>query len=772
MHPLARTCLAFVVGVALSPWLDLPAPVWALVALVSLGAMWRPSGLPGLVLAGLLGVACCRLVPQGPALEGHVALVGVRTGAASGREAHVDVLRARQVGGSWQASRGRVAVQFSERPPPAGVGVLVFGTARDATTQRLPGAPDPTRAMARVGIRTQVRARRVRVLGPELQRDGPPRDPTGLLTALTLGDRSGLAPHTVEVLRATGTAHLLAISGFHVGVVSMLVAGVARRFRRGLATVRPAGVPPIEWGAAVAAAFTYAMVAGSPLSAQRAAGLLALGAVGRFAGRGLRMESLLGLVAVAVLWLDPAAVATPSFQLSFGAVVGLLRIGAPMQARLPAGRLRWLSSGIAATTGATLGTLPAAAWWFQDLAVWSPLANLVALPLTSLVLVPCAGVAAFGPEPLASLADTVGTAGSRVLVGLLEPMAVEPFHPAVGPVGALVLGVAVLLAHRPALATLLAMFALGVRPVPRQLTITFLAVGQGDATLVEHANGRRWLVDGGPGRVDVTAWLRRRGIRRIDRVVATHNQRDHIGGLGTVLDTLRVGELHVSSHAGLGVVRAAAERQGVPIRPASGIHPAPAFAGEPNDRSVVMAVGPVLLTGDIERAGEAAVARFVGPFDVMKVPHHGSTTSSSDGLLGAVSPTVAVVSVGKGNPWGHPRDVVLARYDRHGIAVLRTDIHGTLQWTEGGWRAHRPGEGWYVPTLHVPPRPPIAPVRPPPETKLTIEHNRSVPDPMREGGVVCGGAGIPWRRQSWSPSSPYLGPASSTCARWSTRGPS
>lgn len=695
MHPVARTSLAFVVGVALAPWVPGSLGSWGLGALW-LGplAAWRPSGLPGALLAVVLGVISCRLVPTGPALEGPMVVVGVRTGAASGREAHVEVRQTRGVGEPWVPGRGRVLVAFPDRPPPAGAQVVVFGTARDPHTQRLPGAPDPTRAMARVGIRTQLRARRVRVLGTPTSSPAPPSDPTGLLTALAVGDRSGLAPHTVDVLRATGTSHLLAISGFHVGVVAMLMAGLAGRARRWTALLAPRGFIPLEWLAAVAAAVAYAWVAQAPLSAQRAAGLLALGALGRMAGRGLQIDGLLGLVAVAVLWVDPAAVATPSFQLSFGAVVGLLRVGTPLQRWLPGGRLRWVSSGLAATIGATAGTLPAAAWWFQDLAIWSPLANLVALPLTSLALVPCAGVATFGPEPLAGWAASLGTLAARLLVAILEPLAVEPFHPAVGPVGALVLGLAVLVVHRPALATLLTVFALALRPMPRRLTVTFLAVGQGDATLVEHGDGRRWLIDGGPGRSDVTAWLRRRGIRRLDRVVATHNQRDHIGGLELVLATLRVDALHVSDHAALGAVRAAAERRGVPVVAAEGLHPPPDFVGDPNDRSVVLGVGPVLLTGDIERSGERALADHVVPYPILKVPHHGSTTSSSPVLLDAVDPDVAVISVGLGNPWGHPRPVVLERYEERGITVLRTDRDGTLQWSSEGWWSHRPGRGW------------------------------------------------------------------------------
>ncbi len=315
MHPIARTCLAFVVGVALAPFVPGSLLAWSAAALVLVPlTLCRADGLAGLAVATALGVVCCRAVPDGPALEGDVVVLGVREGASSGRDGHLRVLRSRAVGGEWTPAEGRIQVHWPDAPPPSGAEVLVFGTASSTATQRLPGAPDPTRAMHRVQIHAQLRARRVRVLGAPTPKPHAPRDPTGLLTALALGDRSGLDPHTVEVLRATGTAHLLAISGFHVGVVAMLAAGLAARLRKAWGLLGHRGLPRLELVAAIGAAFAYAAVAGAPLSAQRAAGLLALGALGRLAGRGVAIEAVLGLVAVGVLWIDPAAIATPSFQ--------------------------------------------------------------------------------------------------------------------------------------------------------------------------------------------------------------------------------------------------------------------------------------------------------------------------------------------------------------------------------------------------------------------------------------------------------------------------
>jgi len=696
MHPVTRLCGSFVVGVVVAPWAG--TGPWVPLVLASLAAalpFGGAVGLRGALVALLAGIAVAHGEPAGPLLPDEVVVVGARVGASTGRVGDVRVTRWRAIGGPWHPAEGRVRVDFGQRPPALGTRVLIEGPARRLTPRGLPGGPDDLVAASRVGVRSRVRARGWRVLGAARSQRGPTHDPSGLLRALALGDRSGVSEHTVEVLRRTGTSHLLAISGFHVSVVAMMAGAVAARVRRAAAVAAPSGLPPWELVVGVAAAMAYAWAAQAPLSAQRAAGLLLLGAVGRGLGRTVAVEPLLGLVAVAVLLGDPAAVSTPSFQLSFGAVVGLVRLGGPLLQQLPGGRLRSLSASVAATVSATAGTFPAAAWWFQELAPLSPVANLVALPLTSAVLVPAAAVASFGPEPLAGLAGVVGSWGASLLVACLEPMAVTPFRPAVGVMGCGALWVGLgLLPRWPGAAAALTVVALAVRGVPQVHSTTFLSVGQGDATLVEFADGRRWLVDGGPPGGAVAAWLRRRGVRRLDQVVITHNQRDHLGGLLPVVQTLRVGQLAVSSHDKLGVLRDAARQRGVPVVSADGLHPVEGFEGGPNDRSVVLSVGGVLLTGDIEAAGEAAVAASVGPHEVLKVPHHGSRSSSSVELLAAARPSVAVVSVGRHNPFGHPHDVVLARYARAGIAVLRTDRHGTLVHRGSRWWGWQQGRGW------------------------------------------------------------------------------
>jgi competence protein ComEC len=271
-----------------------------------------------------------------------------------------------------------------------------------------------------------------------------------------------------------------------------------------------------------------------------------------------------------------------------------------------------------------------------------------------------------------------------------------------------------LLARRPALASLVALVGLGLRRWPRgHLLFTFLAVGQGDASLVIWPDGRRWLVDGGPEERAVLRWLRREGIRHLDVVVATHPHPDHIAGLSAVLDELSVEQLWVSRPAGadeqgyLGLLAVAHARgvevleSGDPRIPA--IYPLPGDAREPGDANadslvLYLASGAhrVLLAGDTEAHGEAAFTARTGPVDLLKVPHHGSRSSSSPEMLAALRPRLAVVSCGLGNSFGHPHPQVLARYTPS--RLLRTDVDGTIQVEGDGstltLRAWSPGRGW------------------------------------------------------------------------------
>jgi len=670
--------LAVVLGVALAP--DVPGPLgaWGLVSgglggLAALAWVHRLGWRPLAVACGLaLGVSASRSVPPGPEIEGVVQLTGVRVGSSLGRSADVAL-----PGG------GRVRVRFGGRAPSVGTAVAVLGHAGPVRPV-LPGAPDPVRAASLTGVRTEVVAIR------DAAAPAPPapralHDPTGVLRAVVTGDRTGLDPELVARLRRTGTAHLLAISGFHVSVVAGLLASIGVLVTRVAAARVPAGWPPLAAaGLGVAAAAGYAHIAGAPVSAQRASLVLALVVGGRLLGRRPRWLSILAVAAAVVAAVDPASIATPGYQLSFGAVAGLVTVGQRIAGLLPPDTpraLAWAGRSAAASVGATAGTLPAAAWWFQSLAPLSVLANLVAVPGFGFVVVPAAGLAHLLPEPLSGVAATVGTVAVQALAVGLGGLDVPPLAPAVGPVGAVLLAGALALTVRWPLpgAGAVALVLGWPAPRPDGWRFVFLDVGQGDAALVEHPDGQRWLVDGGRPSRAVLHWLRREGIRDLDVVVVTHPDLDHLGGTLPVIGGLRVGEVWAHEPPEELVERCAAAS--VPLRaPPDALWPRGPVESSDNAASIVLSVGPLLLLADVDSTVEGElVRRGLRPHPLLKVAHHGSASSTSAALIDAVRPQHAFVSVGRGNRYGHPAPAVLARLGDRGVTVWRTDEHGTVE---------------------------------------------------------------------------------------------
>ncbi len=468
--------------------------------------------------------------------------------------------------------------------------------------------------------------------------------------------------------------------------------------------------------ATVMAAWSYGALAGWPPSAIRAALMLAGAGVALALERGRDPRQLLGAAAIITVLAEPALVATPGWQLSFGALLGLLWVTPSLLRLLPPDLPSWslwLARSSFATLAATLGTLPAAAWWFQELAVSAVVANLLAIPVVGFVATPASLLAVALPGVAARISAAVACGAFDLVLAWLEWVRGPCLGPAVGPLGALLLLAVPLAFRRPALASWVALLALGLRVLPEgRLVVSFLAVGQGSAVLVEWPDGRRWLVDGGPSEHAVLRHLRRRGVRRLDAVVATHPHPDHLGGLPAVVSRLQPEELWIPRQPTEGEesfegLLALAERVGTsvllpedPRVPA--LHPGPDWtsARGSNDDSLVLefALGRrvVLLTGDIEAAAEDALLPMLRRVDVLGVPHHGSRSSSGEAFVRATRPRVAVVSCGQDNPFGHPHPLVLARY-RAGL-LLRTDRHGTVEVSTDGLdlelRSWLPGRGW------------------------------------------------------------------------------
>ncbi len=525
-----------------------------------------------------------------------------------------------------------------------------------------------------------------------------------VLVALAIGDQSGLDDRQWGVFNRTGTGHLISISGLHVTVFAWLAGGaalaVARRSTRLTARV-PARRVAAAFG--LCAAFGYVLLAGAEVPAQRTLAMLAVSTLGLWLARPGTGFVVWLWALVAVLAIDPWAVLAPGFWLSFCAV-GLLIYASghgapPSRAGRMARAWRRLAAAAHAQWAITLGLVPLSLALFQQVSLIGPLANAVAIPVVTFAIVPLSLLAAFVPiDGLWSIAHA-----------LLAPLIV----------GAGIAGVLLCLAPRGlpgrALGTLAIapLFVVLPRPPePGTFRVTVLDVGQGTAVAVRTAS-HALLYDSGPawggatdagGRI-VAPWLRAAGIRRLDAMVVSHRDSDHSGGALSVLAAVPVGALITSLEADHPILVANAQR-GQALRCRAGqrwtwdgvdfevlfpepVHYVDAYR-KPNDLSCVLRVGVpggrVLLAGDVEATSEIDLVverRDELAADVLVVPHHGSRTSSTPSFVEAVAPRHAVFTVGYRNRFGHPRADVVARYQRAGAALHRTDRTGALTFSVG-----------------------------------------------------------------------------------------
>ncbi len=538
----------------------------------------------------------------------------------------------------------------------------------------------------------------------------------GLLLGLSIGDGDYLPQPDWTVLLATGTNHLLAISGLHVGMGAGFFAGIAAFFwRRNRWCARHPTRQVAAW-VAVAAAWGYALLAGMSVPAERTALMMTIVLAGVLLGRPWRLLDLWLIAVVGVLLLQPFAPLSAGFWLSFGAVLILITLVPP--------RLHWRGMGAVLPLQVllTLLLLPVVWGMFDRVAFASVPANLFAVPLITFVLTPlsllimllsavwpwaAAGLLAV-MEPLSALLFT----GLSLLMGALPDSQVVA--PSLGALLLLMIGLLWFLAPRgwPArpLGLLLCLPALwptagALAPGTLEsgsVSLWVFDVGQGAAALVQTRH-HALLVDTGAdwrrtpelaaseqnagSRVVVPA-LRSLGVQRLDRILISHAARDHAGGLAAVLTAFP--GTPIQSGQPLSVLTAQPcvdgaqwSWDGVMFQTLQ------AEAGNAaNNRSCVLRVvgarGSVLLTGDIEAPAERdLLARHALASSVLVVPHHGSKTSSTPEFLAAVSPAVAVASVGAFNAFGHPAPPVRARYAARAVDWYQTDLSGAVHWQDG-----------------------------------------------------------------------------------------
>jgi competence protein ComEC len=560
-------------------------------------------------------------------------------------------------------------------------------------TSRLIEAEAPAGPVARISHRLRQRVER------SLSAAGPGAG-VAFTRAWILGDVSALQPPWRRAMRRAGLSHLLAVSGFNVSLAAgfcwLLGGWLPGRWRY---------LPPL------CAIVAYLLLVGPLAPMLRAALMALLGLAALWLRRPPQTANALAVAVGGLVLIDPALVHDVAFQLTVSATAGLVFLAPALEEswqRLPPLWRRPLAASVAAQ----LATLPFALEAFHQVAPmglwtnlwavpWSALCLLVAVAWCCLAAVSPAGAVAAVPvldclaRPFTALAETPAglwrvqssAGGAAIGLGVALALAVACLRPrrAIWVAAALAMGLRC---------------STGGAAAPR---LALLDVGQGDAILLRD-EGHAVLIDGGGwsqgdfgGRVLLPA-LAGEGVHRLDAMVLTHPDRDHCGGLLDLIDYLEVDELWVAPRQPAGCATDLLQRPGPSLRVFwegeerqvgrwrfHALGPDPAGQGSDNGRSLALVAevngGRALLTGDLEADAErrllASGERLAA--DLLKVGHHGSQTSTSQPFLGRVQPRLAIVSVGAGNPFGHPNAVVMERLRAARVPTLRTDLAGEIE---------------------------------------------------------------------------------------------
>ncbi len=527
--------------------------------------------------------------------------------------------------------------------------------------------------------------------------------------ALALGDTRALTEDDWARLRAAGLTHLIAISGFHVGLVAGFFASVAAGLWwafPGLSRRVPR--PFAAAGGAVLGALAYAAITGFAVPTMRTAVMIAAVALARCLRRRQRVADSLALGCIVLLLLDPLAVLGAGFWLSFAGVAWLLWSLPAETQRRPWPLLR---SFMAAQAVATLGLLPLTVVLFGQASFAGPLANLVAVPWWSLVVIPLA--------LLGVLADSFHV-GWGDLAWRWSAHAFDLPWPALSWIADSELAMAWLPEPRwfaLPLALLSALWLLLPRGVPGkplalllwlplllparglpahgEVQLTVIDVGQGLSVLVRTSH-HSLLYDMGPALPDgfdagehaVAPTLHALGVRSLDAAVISHGDNDHAGGWPAVARSFPAVALLAPAGSPVSGLQACRAGQswvwdGVRFRV---LHPADGFPYLGNEASCVIRVetahGSALLTGDIGHHVERKLVRSspeVLRNDVVLAGHHGSAGSSDPGFVALTRARLALVSTGAGNRFGHPRADVIRRWCDAGAELLDTSRSGALR---------------------------------------------------------------------------------------------
>ncbi|RMH35285.1 MAG: DNA internalization-related competence protein ComEC/Rec2 [Nitrospirae bacterium] len=584
-----------------------------------------------------------------------------------------------------------------------------------------------------------------------------------IFLAVIIGEQGLLSPDERDVFTATGTAHIMAISGTHLGILAglmfFLVRDGVRRLPSAWLERLALRITPTRLAvlATVPVVVLYALLAGAKIATVRALVMILFAMTAVWLGRERQLLTVLAIAACLLLLYHPSSLYDASFQLSFVSVYAIALMlrwqnwagtddGSMNTEAAPRHWQRWGSRFrqiVLVSLVVTTATLPLVAYHFNQLAWIGPFTNVVVVPFVGFLVIPIGLMSAFwviGSDmdtlPFATILQRLLDAvfhGLRLLSEVIPGTEWHVASPAF--LSILVFYVLMVLATRPEGSRWWRVASVGGILIltvwwawsPKlgwdedSLRVAFLDIGQGDAAVIELPDGQVVVIDGGPtytrldmGRAVIGPYLWDRGIRRIDHIIATHPQWDHMGGLAWVVRHFDVGQfwsngIERSNPFYLRVKQAVRE---------SGVGETRAWAGQiitragpcrlmvlnpplfPDTRTVLSAISQngsllnnhsivtqldcglhsFLFTADAEREALRRLSRMPENHRarVVKVPHHGAKSSLEREWINGLNAEIAVITVGRRNRYGHPDRSVVDAYVQHGIQVYRTDRDGAV----------------------------------------------------------------------------------------------
>ncbi|HAG50313.1 MAG TPA: DNA internalization-related competence protein ComEC/Rec2 [Deltaproteobacteria bacterium] len=582
-----------------------------------------------------------------------------------------------------------------------------------------------------------------------------------IIKALILGEQGEIPKDIREVFSATGTAHIIAISGLNIGIIAFVAYWISfQLFRQSERLMLATDIKKLAAFSSIIPVLLYGAIAGFQVSTQRAVLMVLVFIVSVIFGREKGLYNTLAAAGFAILIISPLAIYDISFQLSFVSVLGIIYLfpkfktfwekdgtepdliaGALDKKKPFVIRLRdYLFTLLAVTIAASLVSGPFIAYHFHRISIVGVITNIIAVPLMGSLAVPIGLVSVFisllntsVAELLLKLTDIILT----ISIWIVDLFARIPYSSIFTTTPTIIeavlfylLIICVMEFKRVRIfryALPLVILALGGNYLlwhlrtnyNENLKVTFISIGQGDSALVELPYGKRILIDGGGfydddfdvGERIIAPFLWKNKIKRIDYIVLSHPQSDHLKGLNFIAERFHVKEFwwngDYSNNSAYAELMQAIEKNNIRKLAANASTPAMHINGtkisflhppqgsnlapdrnnqglDTNNNSLVVRIEykdvSFLFSGDIGQEGEAVLLKTGNALNstVLKVPHHGSKTSSSAEFLNKVNPRLAVASAGYLNPFGFPHPEIVKRYEALKIPVLRTDISGAI----------------------------------------------------------------------------------------------